>query len=376
MKGKERIIVHPYDSHFTPVLRNTNFLNEYDIVGVSSLTGWGFSGKDAGLADGGNLTGIIVEKKFDVLIELCDTVLFLESDLKCSFELNIYPQIMQAINAGKNIICTLDLKEKYKEIYDACMSKSVNFNYLRKSDASEPEYLNKPGKISDISTPIIAVISVTEGANKFAIQLSLRDNIQKMGYKVSQVGTRNYCELLDFHSFPEFMSSGTIPEYKKVLLFNEYIKNIEVQEEPDVIIVGIPGAIMPFNNDIHNGFGILAYEVFQAINPDASILSLLYEDYKAEYFDILTKKIRYQFGFDVDGINITNKKVDWMEMMNNKTSTIRTLSINTDFVNKKVKEFNNKSDIPVFNILDDSDSKSMAQVIINKLEGNANIKII
>ncbi len=103
-------------------------------------------------------------------------------------------------------------------------------------------------EIQEIKTPVIFVMGVGENAHKFEIQLSVRENLFNMGYKVSQVGSRNYCEMFNFHSFPEFMYSNMYSETEKIKLFNNFIKNIENQENPDVIIIGIPGTIMRINN--------------------------------------------------------------------------------------------------------------------------------
>jgi peptide maturation system protein (TIGR04066 family) len=125
----------------------------------------------------------------------------------------------------------------------------------------------------DIDTPVIFVLGTGERTNKFEIQLALRENMMKMGYKASQVGTREYCELLGFHSFPRFMFGNGISEISKIASFNRFIKSLERDECPDVIIIGVPRGIMPFNNRLPNGYGILAYEVSQAVTPDSTVYS-------------------------------------------------------------------------------------------------------
>ena len=45
-----------------------------------------------------------------------------------------------------------------------------------------------------------------------------------------------------------------VSEKKKILMYNHYLKWIEQSEKPDVILVGIPGGIMP---DSKNKWDIL-----------------------------------------------------------------------------------------------------------------------
>lgn len=126
-------------------------------------------------------------------------------------------------------------------------------------------------------------MGVTNKACKFEIQLSIRENLQSKGYKISQIGSRNYCEFLGFHSFPGFMYNRNLSESEKIILFNNYIKRLENDENPDLIVIGIPGGIMKRNDTFTSYFGIFAYEISQAVTPDYVICSTQYQDFKHEY---------------------------------------------------------------------------------------------
>ena len=81
---------------------------------------------------------------------------------------------------------------------------------------------------------------VGTGANtgKFDIQLRVREMFLSGGYKVSQIGSKSYCELWGFHSFPDFMNK-TLNAAEKIVRFNHYVNYIANSEDADIVIVGV-----------------------------------------------------------------------------------------------------------------------------------------
>lgn len=375
MEKNERLLIYPYDMEFTPVLRHRSLLTEYDISCLVSPNGWGFTGKDAGIADRGPDIGITVSSDFEKALDLCDTVMIVESHLPFDFEKYIFKKIISAVKSKKNIICSLSLnKEAIEKISSMCNCEGVYFKYFdgNQSFLSE-DIVIEDESIEEIDIPVILTVGIDEKTNKFEIQLALRDKIQKSGYKISQIGTRPYCEMLGFHPFPSFMYGNEISDVNKVLMFNRYIKNIEKTEEPDVIIIGVPGGVMPYNRMITNKFGLLAFEVSQAVIPDVVIASLLYEDCKPEGFDEYTNLFKYKLGFEVDFFNISNMQFDWLKA--NEEYVKSYISLDYRFIDEKKTNFT-KNKIPVFNILNKDDSDSIAKQTIEKLTGYADVQIV
>lgn len=375
MEKNERLLIYPYDMEFTPVLRHRSLLTEYDISCLVSPNGWGFTGKDAGIADRGPDIGITVSSDFEKALDLCDTVMIVESHLPFDFQKYIFKKIIFAVKSKKNIICSLSLnKEAIEKISSMCNCEGVYFKYFdgNQSFLSE-DIVIEDESIEEIDIPVILTVGIDEKTNKFEIQLALRDKIQKSGYKVSQIGTRPYCEMMGFHPFPSFMYGNSISDVNKVLMFNRYIKKIENTEEPDVIIIGVPGGVMPYNRMITNKFGLLAFEVSQAVIPDVVIASLLYEDCKPEGFDEYTNLFKYKLGFEVDFFNISNMQFDWLKA--NEEYVKSYISLDYKFIDEKKTNFT-KNKIPVFNILNEDDSDTIVKQTIDKLIGYADVQIV
>lgn len=375
MGKNERLLIYPYNMEFTPVLRHRSLLTGYDISCLVAPNGWGFTGKDAGIADRGPDIGILVSADFEKSLTLCDTVMIVESHLPFDFEKYMFNKIKLAVKSKKNIICSLKLdKEAIKEISSMCFSEGVYFKYFDETQNALPEEIAIYNEsIEEIDTPVILTVGIAEKTNKFEIQLALREKIKKLGYKVSQIGTRSYCEMMGFHPFPSFMYGNAISDITKVLMFNRFIKKIEKIEEPDVIIIGVPGGVMPFNKNLTNKFGLLAFEISQALVPDVVIASLLYEDCKPEGLDEYTSLFKYKFGFEVDFYNLTNMQFDWLKA--NEEYVKSYISLDYRFIDEKKMQYSSNK-IPVLNILNKNDSNHMADQAIKKLVGYADVRIV
>lgn len=365
MYEKKKVLVFPYDSEFSPVLRHYEMMPEYTVAGVVSPQGWGINGKDAAVADGGDLLNITVNSDFESLLPICDCVLFSESEKHLDFEKSILPRVLKAAEHGKEILYLKELDEdKKRRLKSVCKKCNVVF----KSNEDFKDTFSADGtyglKLHKINTPVIFVTGSYEKTQKFEIQLSLREAFSSLGYNISQIGSRNYCELIGFHSFPEFMFSSELNEERKIYAFNNYLKEIEIEENPDVIIIGIPGGIMRLNDSFTGRFGIIAYEVSQAVTPDVSVFSTLYEDFSPEYFEKIGMSVKYKLGFDVSCYNLSNVKFDWDAAKDSEKESY--LLLDCGFIQKRKAKFNMLK-TPVFNILNDNDRGNMASYLIDTL---------
>ncbi|WP_010293415.1 TIGR04066 family peptide maturation system protein [Clostridium senegalense] len=364
MENKYKTMIYPFDIESIPLLRHSNLIDNIEFTHVVSPNGWGISGKDVACEDGGQPVGITIDSDFAKSLEDCDTVLFSDYSRKMNLNKFIYPKIIKAAESSKNIICTIKLDDEIiNEVSRICNENNTFFKYFNKkcNNIVNPE----SEEIYQINTPVIFVTGLGERTHKFEIQLNLREDLIKMGYKVSQVGTRNYCELMNFHSFPQFMYSKAITEWEKIILFNYYIKSIEIREEPDVIIIGIPGGTMPFNYEFTNKFGILAYEVSQAIAPDAVVLSTLYNNVSPDFFELISKSYKYKFGYSVDCYNISNVSLNIPA--SRTVESLQYITMDWKFINEKKKTYS-KAEKPVYNILDKNDPGELSEFLINKLQ--------
>lgn len=368
MIQKKRLLVYPFDNDFLAVIKHTEFISEYEITKLVSPNGWGLVGKDAGSTGKWKETGIKVEGNFKEALGACDAVLFINSHLKLDFEKIVYPKMLEAVKEKKNILCDLKVDDKLKkELAELALNKGVSCDFLSDSEVwSSPE----KSEIYNINKPVIFVLGVSERTNKFEIQLALRKRLIEEGYKVSQVGTKKYCELLGFHSIPSFMYGNSLSESEKITLFNHYIKKMEKEEESDVIIIGLPGGTMKFNNKYTCNYGITSYEISQAVIPDATICSVLYEEYKPTYFENVCKSLQYKLGFKVDCFNLSNYQFDWLR--SESTMQMCYTLLDSTAIVQKIENLSGM-ETPVYNILEEDNVDKMCKFILDKLSDYAEV---
>lgn len=360
---KRKAIVFPYNAECAPLIKNRNMLVNYDIVACVSPRGYELHGKDAAYAYGGEDTGITV---------LCDDISSLDYEdlLVCEsasdFRQAVLPQIKIAAEHGRNIVFMYDVEVEYRrEAERLCDINHVKCTVITRRKMDTSKILQDEKNILRISVPVIFIASVIENTNKFDVQLGLRNYLLKEGYKVSQIGSKEYCELFGFHAIPQFMYDHQLSENDKILLFNRVCKSIELQERPDIFIIGVPGATMVFNDMITNYFGIMAFEIANAVRPDTAIMCLPHEGIDADFLKMVQTSSKYKLDMQVDCFNMANKHFDAARSKDEKKLLFVTVS--TDLVDERIAELNRESDIPVYNSFNAESALNMYQYIVDQL---------
>ena len=201
---------------------------------------------------------------------------------------------------GKDIICN---EEEYlPQIRGICENYQVKLLEIDYETVKIAEKnWNNTSDILNIDVPIVAVMGIGQNVQKFNLQLYLRKNFINKGYKVSQIGTKKISALYGFHSLPDFLFNNEYSDIDKVYALNRMIKNISIEEKPDVILLGIPDSIIALNNKHRFSFGLYAYEMFNAVQPDFVITSLMAnEDYNDDFYAEISEMAKYKYNVNID----------------------------------------------------------------------------
>ncbi len=358
---KRKAIIFPYNAECAAIIRNRELLNNHDIVACVSPIGYGLQGKDAAFAYGGENTGIIITDRGIGEIDF-DDLLVCESS--SDFNTLILPQIKIAAECGKNVIFLYNIDQQQKnEVEAVCDKNSVKYFVITNRKMNTEKLIEH--EIIPMSVPVVFVASVIENTNKFDVQLGLRKFLQGEGYKVSQIGTKQYCELFGFHAIPDFMYENQLSEADKIVWFNRICKSIELQEKPDIFIIGVPGATMVFNEAITNNFGITAFEISNAVRPDTAIMCIPYEGYDYNFLKMIQTSSKYKLDMQVDCFNIANKHFDAARSKEEKKLAF--ITTGADLVDKRIEDLKRDSEIPIYNSLNTASAMEMYSYIVNKL---------
>lgn len=373
MMNKERAMIFPYDGNTAPLLRNSKFIDNYDMVLPCTFESWNLDSRDAAFADGGSKIGIQARSDFSKCLKDVDVVIFVEGSQAIARGELIYPKMYEAIAQGKKIIDLLEFNELEAEMKSYSLNHNVK--YITCRNDTDHWRCNKDivaEGLLDVNIPIVLVVGEGKDTGKFLTELKLTERLERKGYKVSLIGSNDCCKLVGGKPFPAFMRDNGMTDVEQVLLFNRYIKYVEELEKPDLILLGVPGGVISCTKRIYGDFGILAYKVSQAIKADFVMMNLFYEEYPDSVFEDIHKMFQYRFGMNVDLIGISNHHVDWEELVGAGTTFIPSLVLSEEFLEERMKAMNRRGTYSLINLLSDSDMDKAAETIENTLsEGNA-----
>lgn len=363
------MLVFPYGYDCEPMTRHADLLEfGYKITALVSPGGWGLAGKNVMIGTSGY--ELPVCETFEEVTGEFDSLFIppFETNAK-EVENRIVDKILSLIPRLFQVYCTARINDaNRKRLEDACQCYGCIFTDFTENKGLEAYGLELPTEqypfLHMLDVPVVVVAGLWEKTDKFEISLSLRERFVRDGYRVSQVGSRDGCEMLGFHSFPGFMFRKDLDGIRKIYCFNRWIHKIAAQEQTDVVLITIPGAVQDFNEQFTRGFGVLHYEVFQAVVPDALVMCTFMGDNKKALKEI-SSFCRYRFDVSVDVFHMSNLLIDLNE--SEEYGRIISNSIYRETVSQTIaREFADGS-VPVFNGINREECDKMYQILLEKL---------
>lgn len=189
-----------------------------------------------------------------------DTVLFADS-------LNsdeAYLEIVQQYASSKDIFSSAAIQLRLSEL-------GVEVRLYEKYEVEG--IFSNDSKFHRINLPVISVMSLGEYCDKFSVQLAVKKYFQNKGYNVLQFGSS---ELSPFFGIPKLPLClyEKLDLDAKVKKLNQYIHSIITNNNYDLVLIGAPGGIVPYNKYVSNHFGELASVIAWALQIDVNIISL------------------------------------------------------------------------------------------------------
>lgn len=322
------LMIYPYDEGFEPILQKKELLCQYDIQKLVSISGWGLIGKSVE-CEGSSYE---IEDNFLRALDSCESVCFIETQRKVSFEGIILPSLYEAIKRKKKIIITRYLvpeelrlikKIEYKDIYICDKTNILNEKILL--------------EILPINIPVIFCTGIAENMGKFETQLEIFKDFVDEGYKVSWISSNRNALLLGEHIIPTYMYQDIEAGYMKIVNFNHFVKEIEREYQPEVILIGIPGGVGAVSDRIIGDFGILAFQISEAVRPDWLVHNIPYSNEIEENIKFIQKKVQRILSKEIDVFNVVPRYLEVRESEYRKN--ISYVSLNKEFLMQHVKEY-------------------------------------
>lgn len=324
-----RALVYPYHEEFAPFIRYGKCIENIKIVETLSPSGWGLQ-NNAVIGEVQNKNDV-KEVNWDNI----DALLLVDSGVLTLSNKGMLAVILYAAQNGKKIIVNRNLEDEiYLSIASICNKERVELTDMRRQIQAE-ELFDK--RIKKLKTPVIFVAGMGEKCDKFPLQMFLKSYYEMIGYKVCAISSRSNTELYGIHSFPTFMFGNELDEESKIINYNHFVKKLEDEEKPDIVIIGIPGGILPVSDKHPEYFGIFAFEVFHAVKSDVLLFCLHNNNYTKEYFDEVQKLCKYRFHSKIDAFVIARHAYDSFSL--ETEGSLKYLSFTNEEVEKRILNY-------------------------------------
>ena len=235
--------------------------------------------------------------------------------------------------------------QKKKKIF---LSKEIELFCLQDSELSTEivfynnGFLNKETlekaneKIFELRTPIVFVTGILEHMDKFSLFLAIVQGVKEKGLKVLAFGSKAEAQFWNLRSIPEYMFGGQIQEKDKIILFNHYIKKLEILEEPDLIIMCIPGEIGRYDNDAVGNLGVMLWLLKQIAPPDYLFCSIPFSHYSLQDLENLKKYIQNTAGVCCNSLHLSNKMIN--KVQTQRKGDMHFIRIRRSEIEKEIKK--------------------------------------
>lgn len=356
----EQVLVYPYSKEYEMVIKSRKSA-EANLTRVVSPRGWGLSG---GILDNSG-ERVEIEHDFEEALKACTMVWFVEDGLlRLPIEL-LLEKLLLTVRNKKKIYYTRYKNAEEREMVEKLLPPRLN----AENDYETEVNFTVPGgeyhTLYEFKTPVINVIGLSENADKYKMQLLLKEEFTKLGYKVSVVSSRRDSGIFGMHSMPGFMWGGSISVTDKILQFNHYIKAIEKAEGPELIILGIPGGAFPRNEYRHQYFGEFHFEISRAVSCDCALLCSSFSEYPVSYFEEAEQRIRQMYDMEVGFHTISDKMYDCRDKVT-ADGTGTYLSVESGMVSDSIREWK-KAKENLYDTASEDETKRLVDDIINRL---------
>lgn len=356
---KKKVAVFPVDEATIPYIKH-NMIDQYDVVACYTSNRGSYLEKEIILEH----SSLSIKNINNCEYNEFDIMWLVNAEEAFIYEEDILPVIEQAASNKKDIFMSMLLdKDMVLICREICDKNKVSFTRIVEEEQINLELTEK---LLKVSTPIIFVLGIYEHTSKLDTLLYLHKAAKTAGYRPLSVLTKtNDFNLKDCRGFPKFMFDDGVNDKLKVLLFNHYIRKLELEKRPDLILVGIPGEIMPINKELFGNFSIMPFLVSNAISCDYAVLKLFNDYYTKEFAEKMRNYCSQKYSIELDSFAISETILD-------VTNADKRPTLQYYYSNKKHKDLDK---MYYFEYVDGY-GRSLQQHMLDTLQGYGNYNSI
>ena len=284
----KKLALYPMTYDLCTVARYAFLLQGYTVSSLLVPKSWMLNGLDISKIDGGEFANMPLYDFSNEQLNACDAI-YMD-----------YSEEITNLDVYRNII--LAASERNKEVL---LSRKLTTQLTELCDTAISQDNPMDEKLHQLDVPVIMVLAQGERVGQYAIELALRNHFITKGYAVSQIASYDIGRLFGMHSIPDFIYRKG-EAYDKIVMFNHFASNLVFEEKPEILIVGVPGAVMKYSDKHLQGLGILPLIITSAVRSDASVFCTYYNESLKTYLEETRNYCNYRLDCNTFFFGISN----------------------------------------------------------------------
>ena len=285
-----------------------------------------------------------------------------------------YQVINESINRNKNLI--IWDKKVYSLIGKIIESNNIEYKGEIYFSNVNYDFLKKLYGLSNypkLEVPVVAVVGTGSKQGKFTSQIVIRDILEKYQYRTSLISTEpqgilfgaDFCFPIGHNPTVEI----NIGEWSRTI--HSVIKGIEQTSDPEIIITGCQGGVIPKYNV---ALGTESGDVLKQLNfligasPDRIIMTISPND-DIQYIEKTINTIRTFVNCEILFYALT----PWTYEFSENNNLYKYYKLSTTEYNEKLSFFEKELKVPVIDILEKSNEKFILESIQSSFSAHVTI---
>lgn len=276
--------------------------NNYNVIGVDF--------NDSLINEDSNIL-ITSLKEYDFLIGKNDIVLLM-MDVNDFRESNYKDNVLNAIRKANERKVTVVINKSFVNVLELHHLMSDNIKVI---EEFESNFIDN--HCYSIKTPIVCIGGIGLEEDQFCMEIQIQNSLLKRGINFFQIGSSKYSDFFKMKNIPSFVNGGDISISEKVRLFNHFIKKIEIDYSPEIIVIGIPSKLITLSEKLESDYGSVAYMMVSSLDVDYSIINIPDGFVDVEKLPELSQLLWEKYGLYGDYYAVSKKMIDIEESKTN-----------------------------------------------------------
>ncbi len=314
---REAAVWYPFCPEFLPVVRwFEQAQDSYELRYLVSPAGYGYGGRDAGDACNQPPVGKIISEELPFDREDWSTLLLCRPGWN-SAGLPLTELAEEAAVHGKQVLfVNPDRIAETEELERLKREYPGQVDYLAPGEIEPEERFYSP------QAPVILVGGFLAQSGSFDAVLALYLKVKKEGYRPAVFCRNEAGGLFGFYGFGHIWSEPVGDENERIKRLNAYINGVARDTYANLILIEAPDALMRYNANTLDCFGVRSYMLCQAVVPDYLVACLSYEMLDPELNEALSDDCRVRLGCEFCAVWPENLVLDAYHTRERKRSDV------------------------------------------------------